>query len=109
MSKALEVNGENFEQEVLKSEIPVLVDFWAPWCGPCQMMSPILDEIASDLKGKLKIAKVNVDEPQNQQIAANYDIMSIPNMKLFKSGQVQKEFVGAREKESFKQELQNSL
>ncbi len=106
MAKAIDVNSQNFEQEVLKSPIPVLVDFWAPWCAPCLMMAPILDELASELEGKLKVAKVNTEEPDNQALAIQYQIQSIPNMKLFKDGQVVKEFIGSRPKSMFKTELE---
>lgn len=105
----MELTGENFEQEVLKSDIPVLVDFWAPWCGPCQMMAPILDELAIELSGKIKIAKLDVESSANQDLAMRYAIMSIPNMKLFKNGNMIKDFVGARPKETLKQELEAVL
>lgn len=105
MSKTIEVNKQNFEAEVLRSGLPVLVDFWAPWCVPCQMMAPILDELADELDGQLKIAKVNTEEAENQDLAMQYQIQSIPNMKLFKNGQVVTEFIGLRNKETFKEEL----
>jgi len=105
MSQALDVNKDNFETEVLKSEIPVLVDFWAPWCGPCRMMAPILDELSVELVDKLKIVKVNTEESENQELAIKYEIQSIPNMKLFKGGVVIGEFIGLRNKESLKDEL----
>ncbi len=109
MSKAIEVTSQNFEEEVLKSDIPVLVDFWAPWCQPCLMMAPILDELSEELEGKLKIAKLNTELPENQVLAIQYQIQSIPNMKLFKNGLIIKEFVGLRPKEIFKQELKEIL
>ncbi len=109
MSQTIEITNQNFKEEVLDSDIPVLVDFWAPWCQPCLMMAPALEELADSLKGKVKIAKVNTEIPENQQLAVQYQIQSIPNMKLFKSGKVIKEFIGLRSKEMLQQELENEL
>ncbi len=90
---AVSVTSENFEAEVLKSGIPVVVDFWASWCGPCQMMGPVVEELSEELDGKVKFCKVNVDE--NPELAQNYDVMSIPNFKLFNKGILAGEKVGA--------------
>ena len=109
MSKAIEVTSENFKAEVLDSKIPVLVDFWAPWCQPCLMMGPILDEIAEELDGKLKIVKINTEVSENNSLATEYQIQGIPNMKLFKNGAVTKDYIGLRQKEMFKQELETEL
>jgi len=95
---AVHVTDKNFEAEVLKSNLPVLVDFWAEWCGPCRMISPIVEEIAKDLKGKLKVVKVNVDE--SQELAAQFNIMSIPTLLIFKKGKPVEQMVGAMSKDN---------
>jgi thioredoxin 1 len=100
---ALELTDQNFESEVLKNILPVLVDFWAPWCGPCQVMGPIVEELAKEVEGKAKVGKVNVDE--NPALAEKYGILSIPSIKIFKGGQVVKEFTGAQSKMILKNEL----
>lgn len=101
---AMQFTDQNFEQEVLKSDKPVLVDFWAAWCGPCQMMGPIIEELAEELKDKYKIGKLNVDE--NRETAAKYNIMSIPTLIIFKNGEIAKQLVGLQAKESLKEELE---
>jgi thioredoxin 1 len=99
MSSPVELNDGNFESEVLKSDKPVLVDFWAPWCGPCRMVGPVVEEIAKDYEGKLKVGKLNVDD--NSQTAVQYGIMSIPNLLFFKGGKVIDQIVGAVPKQHF--------
>jgi len=94
---------KNFKDEVLKSNLPVLVDFWAQWCGPCRAIAPIVEEIAVDLAGKLKVTKVNVDEAG--ELAARYNIMSIPTLLVFKGGQVVQELVGAMSKDQLLSKL----
>lgn len=100
----MEFTDQNFEQEVLKSDVPVLVDFWAPWCGPCQMMGPIVEDLAKEMGEKAKVGKLNVDE--NGEVSAKFGIMSIPALKIFKGGQVVKEFVGVQSKDVLKKELE---
>src|SRR5580698_7408524 len=91
-NNVLNVTEENFDAEVLKSEQPVLVDFWAPWCGPCVQLSPVIDEIATAKVGQVKVAKVNVDD--NQQLAVKYRVNSIPALLFFKDGVVKDQLVG---------------
>ena len=95
---SVELNESNFTQEVLESSVPVLVDFWATWCGPCKMMGPVLEEIAGELNGKVKVCKVNVDD--NPELAEKYNIMSIPNFILFKDGKLAGQQIGAVPKEA---------
>jgi len=97
----------DFQKDVLSSEVPVLVDYWAEWCGPCKMIAPILDEIAGDYQGKLKIAKVNVDE--NQQVTQKYGIRSIPTLMIFKGGSVQAQKVGAMSKSQLAAFIETNL
>ncbi len=101
---AQEVTDKNFEEEVLKSDKPVLVDFWAPWCGPCQVMGPIVDEVAQEVGDKVKVVKLNVDE--NPEIASQYQIMSIPTLKIFKGGEIAKDLIGLQSKEVLMAELE---
>ena len=98
-----EFTDQNFETEVLKSEIPVLVDFFAVWCGPCQMMAPVIEEMAKELEGKVKIGKMNVDE--SPQTAEKYSIMSIPTLILFRGGEPVKTLTGFRSKEDILNEI----
>ena len=90
------ISENEFEKEVLQAELPVLLDFWAPWCGPCKMLGPVLDEVAAANDGRLKVVKVNVDE--NPDLAQKYQVMGIPAMFLFKGGQVIDNFTGAMSK-----------
>ena len=92
----LSLNGKNFEEEVLRSTKPVLIDFWASWCGPCKMMSPVIDEIADDLKGEVKVCKINIDEEQS--LAVKYNVMSIPTFIVFKNGKEIARSVGVQDK-----------
>jgi thioredoxin len=101
-----EVTDNNFQAEVLESETPVLVDFWAPWCGPCRIIAPSLEELNDEIDN-LRVVKLNVDE--NQQTAAQYDVMSIPTLIVFKNGQPAKKIIGAMPKKRLEQELAPAL
>lgn len=97
------ITDANFDSEVLRSTKPVLVDFWAVWCGPCQMQGPIVEDVAKEMAGKAKVGKLNVDE--NPQVAQKYSVMSIPTLMIFKGGMVVKQFVGVQSKETLLGEL----
>ena len=101
--KSVELTEETFEQEVLKATIPVLVDFWAAWCGPCKMIAPIVEELATEYEGKLKIGKVDVDN--HQKIAMQYGIRSIPTLLVFKGGKVVEQIIGAAPKKTLVEKL----
>ncbi|MEW5786004.1 MAG: thioredoxin [Bacillota bacterium] len=103
MADVKEISEGQFKQEVFQASLPVLVDFWAPWCGPCKMLAPVLQEVAAENQDRLKVVKVNVDE--NPDLASRYDVMGIPTMVLFKNGQVVDSFTGAMSK----QELSGKL
>ena len=107
MSAATEVTDLSFTQEVLESEVPVLVDFWAPWCGPCRMVAPVVEEIAAQYLERLKVVKVNTDE--NPQIASQYGIRSIPTLMIFKDGQKVDMVVGAVPKTTLSNTLEKYL
>jgi thioredoxin 1 len=110
MSKPINIIGQqNFKEEVLDSKLPVLVDFWAPWCSPCQMMAPVLEALSEKFDGKLKIVKIDTDNQENIQTALDYRIQSIPNIKLFKDGEVIQEFIGYRSESTFSEELEEFI
>ncbi len=109
MSNIIHVTGETFDKEVLQSKLPVLVDFWAAWCGPCRMMEPVLEDLAREFDGKLVIAKADIEDSSNRALAMKYEIRSIPNLKLFSSGSVGQEFIGYRDKNTFTRELKAAL
>lgn len=98
---------DNFETEVLKSDQPVLVDFWAQWCSPCKIVEPTVEEVAKEYQGKVKVAGLNVDN--HQEVAAKYGIMSIPTFIIFKKGKIVSQFVGAQPKEKFVEELEKVI
>src|SRR3972149_3446532 len=107
MAKLLAVTEETFDQEVLKSDLPVLVDFWAEWCGPCRLVAPIVEELAGEYAGRLKVTKVDVDD--NQRLAMRYSIMSIPTLGVFKGGEMIERIVGYMPKQELKRRLEGAL
>jgi thioredoxin 1 len=106
-SQVIHIQGSNWKTDVMDSTLPVLVDFWAEWCGPCKMIAPVLDELSAEMAGQLKIAKVNVDE--NRDLAAQFNIRSIPSLLVFKGGQVKGQMVGAMNKTQLKDRLASYL
>jgi thioredoxin 1 len=102
-----EVTDTNFQSEVIESEVPVLVDFWAPWCGPCRMVAPVVEEIAQEKGEALKVVKMNIDE--NQDTAMQFNVLSIPTLMVFRDGQVAKTVVGAYPKRKLEAELEPAL
>ena len=107
MSKTMTVNEDNFDELVINSSLPVMIDFWATWCGPCKMVAPIVEELAEEYAGKINVGKVDVD--QNPKIASKYGIMSIPSLIVFKGGKPMTNIVGFRPKEQLKETLDSTL
>ncbi len=107
MDKAKPVNQQNWESEVINSKVPVFVDFWAEWCGPCRMVGPVIEELAGEYTGKVNFVKVNVDE--NNELASRYNVFSIPTLALFNKGQIVAQQVGAASKSSYKGMIDRAL
>lgn len=104
----LDITNNNFQSEVLNSDVPVLVDFWAPWCGPCKMQAPILEELAKDLKDKaIKIAQINIDE--NKELAESYSISSVPSLMLFNNGEIKEQVYGLQSKDTLMEMIEKYL
>lgn len=107
MGKTVELNKSNFQQEVLESDVPVLVDFWATWCGPCRMVGPIVEEIADDYAGKARVGKVNTED--NADLAGEYGVISIPTLIIFKNGKPMDQIIGAVPKDAIAKKLDAAI
>jgi len=107
MGDILEVTDASFESEIVNSDLPAMVDFWAEWCGPCKMVGPVVEELAREYEGKIKVAKMDVD--QNRETPAKFGIRNIPTLIFFKGGEVAKTIIGAQSKSSIEEELKNLL
>jgi thioredoxin 1 len=107
MGNAIELTDANFDEEVISSDIPVIVDFWAVWCGPCKMIAPVVDEIAEEYRGKIKVGKLDVDN--NRQIATNFMIRSIPTLLIFKNGRVVEQIIGVVAKSNLVEKIEKYL
>jgi len=103
----LNIDDNNFKKEVLESKLPVMVDFWAPWCAPCKAISPVIEELAREYEKRIKVAKVNID--QSSKVATDYGIMSIPTVMFFKKGSIVGQVVGVASKSDFKKKIESSL
>ena len=107
MAKVLQVSDENFDAEVIRSDLPVLVDFWAPWCGPCKFIAPVVEELAAEYAGRLKVAKLNVDD--NPLTPSRYGVRGIPNLLILKGGAVKEQIIGAVPKARLTQAIESVL
>ncbi len=105
----IEVTSADFAEKILNSDQPALVDFWAPWCGPCQMMHPVLEQVATKYEGRAVVAKCNIDEANNQELAQKYQVRAIPYIALFKGGEIVEEIVGVRPQEDLEAALDRAL